>query len=194
MKKPLSDWQREKLVALYDLFDNDGDGTIDETEFEGLLERIRVDTGWPEESRVMSHVAARWRLFLRALFGNSPHLSETRWLDHFSRFLIADREARVEDTAYRGPVEEMAHLLFMMLDRDRNGEIEPEEFLIFFYAIGRNDADAEASFAKLDQNQDGLLQREEVEDMALEFFHSIEPGSSGDWLFGPPPASKANSK
>jgi hypothetical protein len=189
MKSELSDWQQQKLRGLFDLLDNDGDGRLEESEMLGMLERLRFDTGWPESSRVVWHVEARWKLFLRSVFAAKTGLSCDDWVDYFGKFLQADRSNRVSSAAYRGPVEEMAHLLFLMLDRDRNDQIDPQEFLLFFYALGRKDSDAEESFERLDRNGDGVLRRSEVEDLALEFFHSTEPGSLGDWLFGPPPTA-----
>jgi Ca2+-binding EF-hand superfamily protein len=191
MSTVLSEWQREKLRGLFELLDNDGDGRLEEAELQTMLERLRFSTAWPESSRVVWHVDARWKLFLRALFSNSTGLDMDHWLDFFARFLQRDRENRVQEKAYRGPLEELAHLLFLMLDRDRDHQIDPQEFLLFFYALGRRDQDAEQSFQHLDRNGDGVLHRNEVEDLALEFFHSTDPGSSGDWLFGPPPLSTA---
>ena len=116
-------------------------------------------------------------------------LSEQKWLDFLGRFLRDDRENRTEDPGYRGGLEELAQLLFLLLDRDRNSLIDYQEFLIFFYALGRKDSHAEDSFEKIDTDEDGFLSKSEVEDMTLAYFHSAQPGSAGDWLFGPPPAS-----
>jgi Ca2+-binding EF-hand superfamily protein len=187
MSSSLSDWQNSKLQGLFDILDNDGDGRLEEAELETMLEQLRIDTGWPESSRVVGHVMARGKLFFSSLFRDRTGLGSQDWLEYFSDFLEKDRNARVGATAYRGPVEEMAHLLFLLLDRDRNDGIDPHEFLLFIYALGRRDGEADESFQHLDRNGDGMLQRGEVEDLALEFFHSTEPGASGDWLFGPPP-------
>ncbi len=189
MKNGLSSWQREKFLQLFDILDNDGDSSLDENDLEFLFERLRISTGWPEASRVASHVGARWKRLVNILFTAKTHLTQDSWLEHCERFLAKDRESRVQQSNYRGPIEEMAQLLFLVLDRDRNSLIDPTEFFLFFDAIGRGSSAAEESFGYLDRNQDGYLQRNEVEDMALEFFHSTEPGSSGDWLFGPPHAN-----
>lgn len=188
MKAELTEWQIKKFAALFDLFDNDGDATIDESDLDGSMERLQVDTGWPENSRVLSHVAARWKVFLNSLFRTSPHLTEQRWLDYLAKELSQDRRHRSESDDHRGGIEEMAQLLFLLLDRDRNSKIDQEEFLIFFYALGQRDSQAEECFEKLDTDGDGFLSKSEMEDMALEFFHSAEPGAHGDWLFGPPPS------
>ncbi|MFA5508132.1 MAG: hypothetical protein WC314_08785 [Vulcanimicrobiota bacterium] len=187
MSSQLTPWQVKKFKDLFDLFDNDGSGTTDETELDGLMERLQVDTGWPEHSRVLSHVSARWKLFLRSVFSGSPILTEQRWLEYLGRYLQKDRESRSRDANFRGALEELAQLMFLLLDRDRNSLIDYQEFLIFFYALGRNDHQADECFEKLDTDQDGFLSKREIEDMTLEYFHNIQPASSGDWLFGPPP-------
>lgn len=191
MLSELSSWQQAKLRDLFRRLDNNGDGRLEEGELRGILERLWVDTGWPESSRVVSHVEARWRRFLKSLFLTRTGLDENDWLNHFDHFLKYDRERRVASEAYRGPVEELAHLFFLLLDRDRDDGVDPLEFSLFFYALGHRDEDTRACFERLDRNGDGSLQRGEVEDMALEFFHGSEPGASGDWLFGPPPLAPA---
>jgi Ca2+-binding EF-hand superfamily protein len=189
MSSELTSWQASKFKDLFDLFDSDGKGTTDESELEAAMERLQLDTGWPENSRVLSHVKARWNVFMRGLFRDSPILSEQRWLDFLGKFLKQDRERRAEDSNHRGGLEELGQLLFLLLDRDRNSLIDYQEFLIFFYALGRKDRHAEDSFEKLDTDEDGFLSKSEMEDMTLEYFHSTQPGSVGDWLFGPPPVS-----
>lgn len=189
MKAELTDWQAKKFRTFFDLFDTDGNQTIDEAELDGGMERLQIDTGWPEHSRVLSHVTARWKIFLRSLFQDTPVLTEQKWLDYVARYLQKDRQQRSENPGHRGGLEEFAQLLFLLLDRDRNSKIDYQEFLILFYALGRHDSDAEEAFEKLDTDQDGFLQKSELEDMTLEFFHGSEPGSHGDWLFGPPPAA-----
>lgn len=187
MNAELTEWQRKKFSALFDLFDNDGDSVLDESELEGSMERLQVETGWPENSRVLSHVSARWKVFLRKLFAGSPHLTVQKWLEMLARYLNEDRKLRSENPEHRGGLEEFAQLLFLLLDRDRNSEIDYHEFLLFFYAVGRHDSEAQDSFDKLDTDQDGFIKKTEMEDLALAFFHGAEPGGHADWLFGPPP-------
>lgn len=191
MRSELSSWQQAKLRDLFEKLDGDGDGRLEEAELRSLLERIWVDTGWTESSRVVSHVEARWRRFLHSLFESRTALSESDWLTYFGSFLRRDREGRIGSESYRGPVEELAHLFFLLLDRDRDNGVDPLEFSIFFYALGHRDEAIRDCFRRLDRNGDGSLQRDEVEDMALEYFHGSKPGASGDWLFGPPPLTAA---
>jgi Ca2+-binding EF-hand superfamily protein len=187
MSSGLTPWQVSKFKSLFDLFDMDGNGTTDESELEGAMERLQVNTGWPENSRVLSHVSARWKIFMRGLFIDSPMLTEQKWLDYLGQFLQKDREHRTENPNHRGGLEELGQLIFLLLDRDRNSMIDYHEFLIFFYALGRKDQQAEDCFDKLDTDEDGFLSKSHMEDMTLEYFHSAQPGSCGDWLFGPPP-------
>jgi len=187
MSSELTPWQVKKFKTLFDLFDNSGNGTTDESELDGAMERLQLDTGWPENSRVLSHVTARWKIFMRGLFVDSPLLTEQKWLDYMGRYLERDRQNREENPEFRGGLEELAQLLFLLLDRDRNSLIDYHEFLIFFYALGRNDEQAADCFEKLDLDEDGFLSKREIEDMTLEYFHGAQPGSAGDWLFGPPP-------
>lgn len=187
MRGELADWQVKKFSNLFDLFDVDGDGTVDEQEIDGCMERLLVETGWPESSRVSSHVTARWKIFLRSLFVDTPILTEQKWIDFLSRAVKRDRQAREQEANHRGHFEEVAQLLFLLLDRNRDSKIDFQEFLLFFYAVGQGDREAEQSFEKLDIDGDGLLDKQEMEEMALGFFHQAQAGSHSDWLFGPPP-------
>ena len=185
MQSELSSWQQEKLGFLFDLFDNNGDGRLEENELFTVVDRLWLETGWPENSRVVRHVQSRWKAMTASLFRERSSLTREHWLEALAQILSRDRENRVKAESYRGPVEEFAQMLFMLLDRDRNGEIALEEFLLLFYAIGQRDEEAEEIFQRLDLDGDGALSKREIEDLALEFFHSPKPGNSGDWLFGP---------
>lgn len=185
MQSELSSWQQEKLGFLFDLFDNDGDGRLEENELVTVVDRLWLETGWPENSRVVRHVCSRWKAMTARLFRERTSLTREHWLEALAQTLSRDRENRMKAESYRGPVEEFAQMLFMLLDRDRNGQIALEEFLLLFYALGQRDEDAEEIFQRLDLDGDGALSKREIEDLALEFFHSPKPGNSGDWLFGP---------
>ncbi|MCA9781455.1 MAG: hypothetical protein KC800_32280, partial [Candidatus Eremiobacteraeota bacterium] len=112
MSSELTPWQVKKFKTLFDLFDNSGNGTADESELDGAMERLQLDTGWPENSRVLSHVTARWKIFMRGLFVDSPLLTEQKWLDYMGRYLEKDRSNRAENPDFRGGLEELAQLLF----------------------------------------------------------------------------------
>lgn len=187
MSAELTEWQRKKFSSLFDLFDSDGDQRIDEGELEDAMEQLQIETGWPENSRVLSHVTARWKGLLQHLFTVSPYLTEQKWLDIVAKYLRKDRQNRSENPSYRGGLEEFAQLLFLLLDRDRNSEIDLTEYQLFFSALSLDQQRAEECFEKLDTDSDGFLKKTEFEDMTLEFFHGVNPGSHGDWLFGPPP-------
>ena len=107
MSSELTSWQVCKFKSLFDLFDSNGNGTTDESELEGAMERLQLDTGWPENSRVLSHVKARWKVVLSCVFRDSPILSEKKWLDFLGKFLEQDRERRAEDPNHRGGLEEL---------------------------------------------------------------------------------------
>ncbi len=185
MKAELSAWQAEKIGKLFDLFDTDCDGCLDENELLASLERLRVDTGWPETSRVFSHVTGKWKLFLRALFQDSPVLNRQRFLTFMARFLNKAGNNGTSSSDGRRPLEESAKLLVMLLDRDRDNRLVPEDLHIFFRALGQSEAEADQAFEHLDPEESGYLPLEDVEKHLQEFFLSEEPGATGDWLFGP---------
>ena len=189
MNTELTGWQSKKFLRLFDLFDNDGDEIVDEAEFQSALEGLLLESGWPENSRVLSHITGRWKVLSKGFFLDSPRLTSEKWLIHLRSFLAEDRRARASEQAHRGLLEELAQLLFLLLDRDRNSLINYSELLIFYYALGLTDQDAESCFEKFDTDRDGSISKTEMEDMILEFFHGAAPGKHGDWLFGPPPES-----
>lgn len=180
MKAELSPWQAEKIGNLFDLFDADCDGSLDEQELLDCLERLRVDLGWPETSRVYSHVTARWKLFLRHLFKDSPVLTRKRWVSLVGRSLAGGSTAE----SLTSSLEEAAKLLVMLLDRDRDQRLKPEDFHHFFRALSSSEQEAEDAFERLDSTGDGALTELEMQVYLREYFCGKEPGSAGDHLFG----------
>lgn len=183
----ISSWQERKIESLFVLLDNDGNGRLEEPEMLSMLERLWLDAGWSETSRVVGHLSGRWKALLDRLFARRTSVTLADWRELIQRALLEDRSRRLAQASYRGPLEEVAQLLFLVLDRDRDHGIDEVEFSLFFHALGHGHEDSLNCFQRLDKNQDGRLERQELEDLILDFFHGTEPGGHGDWLFGPPP-------
>lgn len=189
MKGELTKWQVEKMVGLFDLLDNDGDHTIDETDLDFVMERLLLFTEWPENSRVFARVLARWKTLLETLFADSLLLTEQKWVEQISGYLKKESDRHSKDANYSGIIEEIGDLLFLILDRDRDKKIGYEDFLLFFDAIGQNERDAEECFEKIDSDEDGSIPKTEFIELLRDFFQGDSAGEPSDWMFGVPPNS-----
>ncbi|NES82549.1 MAG: EF-hand domain-containing protein [Moorea sp. SIO2B7] len=77
-----------------------------------------------------------------------------------------------------------ANIIFSILDADSNGTISLAEYKQFCTAVQLDEGIAEVAFAKLDQNGDGFISREEYIEASKDFHTSDDPNKPGNWLYG----------
>jgi Ca2+-binding EF-hand superfamily protein len=90
-------------------------------------------------------------------------------------------EGRFEATALMS-----VRVMFELMDRNRNGGITLEEYGEWMKAFRMGEqGTTEEVFQKLDLNEDGTLNKEEILQLTREFFCSDDPDARGNWALGP---------
>ncbi|MFE1771919.1 EF-hand domain-containing protein [Streptomyces sp. NPDC059008] len=175
---------REKMRKLFDVYDTDGNGYIERSDFEALAQRINdgfADTGSPRAAEVTAVLHDTWEdLASRMDVDSDQRIS----LEEF----LADKLDATRGGAAasrRKTRQERRRLLFGVMDRDGDGHIDLDEHRRFYRAFGVSAADAEESFAVLDVNSDGLLSVDEMVQASLEYSTSTDPNARSNDLLGP---------
>lgn len=193
----LSQVQRHKFTFQFHLLDVNGNGTLEEADFLRVAEMLSEEQGWSEDSsarqRLTEHYRQTWTLLQAACDANNDlKVTLEEWLNYLGDALGRDRKQREIDSDYHSPIESVARFIFNLFDTNSDGQVSREEHRAFCSAVGLEPAQIEASFSKLDVDNDGFLPEEEVLDMVLEFYFSDDPAVSGNWLFGPVPELNRN--
>ncbi|WP_086558562.1 EF-hand domain-containing protein [Streptomyces africanus] len=165
--------QEQRLRRRFDMWDKNGDGTIDRSDWEGEAKRILLSFGENENS-------PKGRALTDAYLGMWDHIAEEAGVGRdgaldFDRFQavaaaeVLDRGQDGFDEVLRPTISAIAGLC----DTDGDGQISPQEFQRWIVAIGSNEATAGTAFKLIDTDGDGHLSVDELI-AAVHRYHSGE--------------------
>ena len=179
----LSDLQERKLTRYFQVYDIDDDGQIAPSDFERVIENVRILRGASESSPAGNGLRSAFMSLWTALrdFADSDRdggVDLDEWLAYW-------QVALEDDARYEAEVEAITDHLFAVFDIDEDGEIGSDEFVDFYGVFGLESSLARSVFVELDANSDGIISREELLEIDRQFYRSDDPGLPGNMLFGP---------
>ncbi len=172
-----------RLTRLFNVLDADGNGLLEAADFDRVATELTRSQALAEGSQASLGQRYRhlWETLAAACDANRDgRVTLQEWLAHHEALLDSDRRLRVEQPAYRSPIETTARFLFDVLDANQDGRISREEYRAFATAHGLSPDVADQAFEKVAPH--GFLRREELVDMVLEFYFADED-CLGTWLF-----------
>lgn len=179
----LSKLQTRKLTRYFRVYDVDDDGAIGPSDFERVVENVRVLHGLDDASAghqaLRQSYVLRWQaLAAHADVDQDGAVDLGEWLGYW-------KDVLANPTRYEEEVAAMSATLFDIFDTDEDGVIGADEFCNFYSAYGLSAALARQVFMDLDANGDGQVSRDELLAMGREFYRSDDPEAPGNRLFGP---------
>jgi len=168
-------WTR-KFKTFFKRFDIDGDGVLTEKDCKIVAEKII------EAAKLTGERADELR----------SKISEI-WVKYFQPMAECDGATYEEIVAnakkygkadIRKTSVGQFNLLFDVVDTNKDGMIELEEFTNYFNIVGVSEVFAKTAFEGLDTNHDGVLSREEFVTAGLDFFLLEEPSLPCDLFYG----------
>jgi len=179
----LTDLQRRKLIRYFKVYDVDDDGRVAPADFERVLENVRILHGLKDGSAAYSQLRdgfmRRWDALARCADADaSGGIDQGEWLGYWSALMQSQER-------YEEEILEVTDRLFSIFDTDEDGVIGPDEFCDFFSVYGQKTALARATFIDLDLDGDGAISRDELMEMADQFYRGDDPNAPGNKLYGP---------
>ncbi|MET9825868.1 EF-hand domain-containing protein [Streptomyces sp. NPDC006349] len=174
-----SEFQHTKLRAMFDAFDVDGDGYLEEADFTALAAR------WGGLARVRTEadLAARVR---DVMLGWWQHLSTTVDTDGAGRISMAGILAMVDRLpSMHETVTATADTVFDAVDENGDGRISRGEHQRLIDVWHGRGIETGSTFDLLDQDGDGYLSRPEFAELWSQFWISDDPTDPGNYLCGP---------
>jgi len=179
----LSDLQAKKLTRYFQVYDVDDDGSISASDFERIVENVRVLHGEgpnsPRYKALREAYMDRWERLRSIADGDrdgSVDLDE--WLAYWQLALE-------DDERYEKEVEAITDRLFTVFDLDEDDRIGPDEFSDFYGVFGLSVSLAHTVFVELDANGDGVITRSELLEIGRQFYRGDDVEAPGNVLFGP---------
>jgi Ca2+-binding EF-hand superfamily protein len=171
-----SEFQRRKITGVFRAMDVDGDGFLQQRDFEALRDRwtaLRgVSPGSPGYER-LAGVMMGWWGTLRA----ASERGERVTLDEVMQ--LVDRLPGMPDA-----VAATATAMFEAVDENSDEEVSAAEYRQLIEAWTGVTTDTDEIFPLLDLNGDGHLSRDEFIRLWTEFWAGDDPAAPGTWVFG----------
>jgi len=173
----MSFWER-KLKTYFTRIDFDKDGAITNKDFEAMADRF-VDAEKLDATKgatLKGKLQQIWEKYLKNVAGGAALT-----LPVFVEAVKKQKNEHHLAETFGGPLP----LFFSAVDANNDGQIQEDEFVLFFQIIGLNPADAPASFKAIDTNNDGSLSLDEFVAAGTEFFTSEDESSPSKLFWGP---------
>lgn len=176
----LTDLQTKKLTRYFQVYDIDDDGAIEASDFERIVENVRMLHG--EDGNGQDELSGAYRELWTRIAGadgdGDGAVDLDEWLAYWQVALESDERFSEE-------VAGLTHRLFTVFDLDEDDVIGRSEFADFFGVFGLSVDLAESVFDALDTNDDSSITRDELLQASSEFFRSDDVESGGNMLYGP---------
>lgn len=162
--------QDSRLKRRFELWDSNGDGTIDKSDYETEARRILQSFGEQETSpkgrALMSAYLGMWdKLAAKAKVGPQGKVSMDQFLQVSEQEIVSGGDAGF-DRNLRPTIEAIVDIC----DTDGDGEVSPNEFKRWMRAAGVDERQADQAFRQMDTNQSGHLSVEELVE-AVKAYH-----------------------
>ncbi|WP_258104466.1 hypothetical protein [Marinoscillum sp. MHG1-6] len=181
----ISDFQRKKLVHLFNLLDLSESGNLQLNDFAELAEKVRIKLNYEDRSKEHEVAVRKSVKFFYDLLREIPdHQDQTisleQWLDYFDENVVNSDD----DDVISDHVQFFLDFLFGLFDENRDGFISIDEYIDIFEVFGLEKSHLAKAFIKLDLNADERLSRYELIPAIETFLQSDDPEEVGNWVFG----------
>jgi Ca2+-binding EF-hand superfamily protein len=178
----LTDLQKRKLTRFFTVYDQNNDGVIERIDYIMLADNISTAKGFDLESPLSS----RLRECMLRVWENLEHIADK---NHDGSVTLAEflayRDQLHQDEVKYNDLVTAGLTIFDVMDDNRDGQIDLNEFKLFYSFFQLDESLAEEVFAELDVDQTGYLTRDEIQNYSREFNLGDDPEAIGNKLFGP---------
>lgn len=179
----LSDLQTQKITKFFSMYDTNCDGFLVSGDFENIVKKLADLRNLGIRSTKYLSLQDRFKRAWKALEAHADldhdhRISLKDWLAYY-QLVLEDRKK------YEEELHTLMELVFEIFDENEDDKISELEWEHLFSIYNICPIYAADVFQKLDQNQDGSLDRAEVMDLIYHFFYSNDANHPANRMFGP---------
>ena len=179
----LTGFQQRKLNVMFNLYDVDKNGFVEQADYEQIVQNLATTLGFPPGSPEYIRLHAKHMAVWHGMqqLGSTPgsqRVSREERLAGYDR-LLDDKDR------FLATVGSWSDTLIELSDQDGDGRLSQQEYVANLRSFNVDEAAAHEAFRRLDQDRDGYLTHAELSRSVEEFFYSEDPDAPGNWLVGP---------
>ncbi|MFB2976227.1 EF-hand domain-containing protein [Microseira sp. BLCC-F43] len=163
---PLTASQQEKLKVGFNALDVDRTGYVSAEDYEEKAKSLAILKGYAvgsaEYNAISSQLLEIWKKLQQAVDTDGDQKVS---LDEFIKFAEEAGNSTIEDVFVK-----TADMVFDLADSDGDGNISFEESKGFFLVFESNLGAAQATFAEIDKDKNGMISKEENRELVRSMF------------------------
>ncbi|WP_018681933.1 EF-hand domain-containing protein [Actinokineospora enzanensis] len=180
----VSEFLDKKLDRRFRTYDLDGDGRLEQRDFERAAHRVNamfgLDTADPRAVSLRATLDGLWHgLTAAAAVDGNGRIDLAEYKAVFAERILRDRDT------FLANYQPFIDSLLAIADGDGDGRIDEDGHIKWYTALMRiSSGDAAESFRRLDRDGDGYVTRAEMARAVLDYYFSEDPEAPGNWLLG----------
>ena len=171
-----SEFQRQKILSVFDAMDADGRGFLIECDFVALAGRWTTLRGLPPEAEQFGQLNSIMVGWWQSL---SSAARDPQRVYLYDVMTVVDLLPGMTDA-----VTGTADAMFEAVDENADDMISRAEYRQLIEAWSGRSTDTDAVFDLLDLNGDGHISRDEFRQLWTQFWAGDDPTAPGTWVFG----------
>ncbi|NEO93010.1 MAG: hypothetical protein F6K56_23390 [Moorea sp. SIO3G5] len=178
----LTEFQKQKLPRLFEMYDADNNGFIEQADFERFLETYSQLRSWepgsPNYNSFQSKLMSRWDSMQKFADTNRDNrISLEEWLKYIENILK-------DQGVYEAEIRGIAGFVFSVFDTNGDDQLDLEEYRQFYRTSGHDENMANEVFKRLNFKDDDSITKEKHIELIDQFFYSEDPEAPGNFIFG----------
>ncbi|NEP49144.1 MAG: hypothetical protein F6K65_10085 [Moorea sp. SIO3C2] len=178
----LTELQKQKFPRLFEMYDADNNGFIEQADFERFLETYSQLRSWepgsPNYNSFQSKLMSRWDSMQKFADTNRDNrISLEEWLVYIENILN-------DQDAYEAEIKGIAGFVFSVFDTNGDEQLDLEEYRQWYRTASLDENYANEVFKRLNLKDDESISKEKHIELIDEFFRSEDPEAPGNFVFG----------
>ena len=180
----LTPFQEKKQRHYFKLLDYDRNNFIERDDFQAIAENLCIIQGIELDTiayRQIEEASEKLWMDVREYIDSNrdDRCSMEEWLKFADEQIV-----NCDEVWYNNYINAVVVGLFNLFDANNDGLLSDLEYLDIFVSFRIEVRYAARCFTKLDINNDGYINKEELVKAVSEFLRSDNPDDPGNWLFG----------
>jgi len=176
----ISDFQKQKITALFKLYDSDDNGLLEEIDYDNYTAIVLRNRGEEADSKKGQTLKATMRKEFEAIIELTGKQEERKVsLDDYIKYYSSVIEKHDYEV-----LRQITEAIFDVIDANQDEFISETEYIIGLSGWRITTDDAKLAFSKMDFNHDGKITRDELISGARGYFMDTDVNSDHKYLFG----------